>query len=236
MIARWRGWPPEIAITWDATHRLVLATYADTSEPFLADLAEGSEELADLVELAAATNARLAAQSDRLVTGIGSDELLFETAHSKIVNAAFAYPGPFGARFSGPDRGAWYAARAATTAVREVAHHRSVHLAETDWWHETVDYQDYLSDIHAEGFADLRVANDERAADCLRPDSYRPGQALAERLLAKGAAGVVYPAVRHRGGTNVAVFRPAIVANVRAGARYRLTWKGTPRPVVRKLP
>ena len=40
-------------------------------------------------------------------------------------------------------------------------------------------------------------------------------QQLAEDLLTAGSLGVVYPSVRHDGGTCVACFRPALVMNVR---------------------
>ena len=36
-------------------------------------------------------------------------------------------------------------------------------------------------------------------------------------LLNQGSAGVIYPSVRHRGGTCLACFRPALVVNVRRG-------------------
>jgi hypothetical protein len=55
---------------------------------------------------------------------------------------------------------------------------------------------------------------------------------LAERLLAAGATGIIYPSVRRPGGTNLACFRPALVGNVRKGQVYRLTWQGSPVPVV----
>lgn len=64
------------------------------------------------------------------------------------------------------------------------------------------------------------------------PESYIDSQALAERLLETGSLGVVYPSVRHSGGTSVACFRPAIVANVRRDRTWRFTWHGTPEPVV----
>ena len=47
-----------------------------------------------------------------------------------------------------------------------------------------------------------------------------------------GSLGVVYPSVRHAGGTCVACFRPALVANVRCGVTYRFTWRGTAVPEV----
>ena len=44
--------------------------------------------------------------------------------------------------------------------------------------------------------------------------------------------GIIYPSVRHPGGTNLACFRPALVGNVRKAQTYRLTWAGSPQPAV----
>ena len=74
-----------------------------------------------------------------------------------------------------------------------------------------------------------------RHADCLAPDSYVASQTLAERLLDGGSLGVIYPSVRHPGGTNLACFRPALVANVRKAHAYRLTWAGKPEPLVETI-
>ena len=54
-------------------------------------------------------------------------------------------------------------------------------------------------------------------ASCLDPASYVDSQQLARELLNQGSAGVIYPSVRHRGGTCLACFRPALVINVRKG-------------------
>ncbi len=120
------------------------------------------------------------------------------------------------------------------TSLAEVVFHRTLALEETDWWIDEAEYLDYLADIHAAGFADLRD-DDPRSLACLDPDSYVDGQALAERLLAQGGTGVVYPSVRYRAGTNLACFRPAVVGNVRPGAGYRLAWHGSRRPTVELL-
>ena len=61
------------------------------------------------------------------------------------------------------------------------------------------------------------------------PACYARPQRLAERLLTRKSNGVVYPSVRHPGGTCLAVFRPALVYNVRRGARLELRLK-TGRP------
>ena len=227
-------WPHSIAIEWRRTHRLIVASYVDEETPHLQSLSRGVADLANLTELAAATNSRLAAQAGGSASGIGPDELVFEVPYSKIINAAFTYANPNGARFSGRTRGAWYAARSVRTSLAEVIFHRTVLLAETDWWDDIVDFQDLLSDIASEDFADL-LDDDERSAQCLAPDSYVAGQMLAERLVGDGWSGVVYPSVRHAAGKCVACFRPALVSNVRLGERYRLVWSGSPRPRITTL-
>ena len=222
-------WPPITDVRWDDTHRLIPAVHADTDEPLLAAVAGEESDVPALVALAAATNPRLQAQANALPGGIHQDELVFGVPHWRIVNAAFCHPHPLGSRFNGPDRGAWYAGRQVETSLAEVAHHRTIDLAEIGRWELEVEYQDYLADIHAP-LHDLRRPGDRRARACLDPDSYVESQSLAASLLASGSLGVVYPAVRLAGGEAVACFRPAAVANVRAGARFTLAWSGTARP------
>jgi hypothetical protein len=232
--SRSRPWPTPIAVDWRKAHRLIVATYVDEEEPYFAALVETRADIDALTELAGATNLRLGAQLGQLPAGIGPDELLFAVPYSKIVNAAFTYPSPGGSRFSDNTRGAWYAAQSVRTSLAEVTYHRTLLLAETNWWVDTVDYQDFLADIAADQFADL-TDNDRRSVACLDRDSYVAGQELGMRLLADGWSGVVYPSVRQVGGVNIACLRPALVAHVRPAARYRLEYRGTPKPKVTKL-
>src|SRR5690606_29500735 len=147
-----------------------------------------------------------------LLPGIGPDELLAGVPFASIVNAAFCHAHPLGARFNGPDRGAWYAAFELETAQAEVAFHKSVELAEIGWEEESVTYDDYLADFNAD-LHDLR--GDTRFRTYLAPESYVASQALADALLHDGSLGIVYPSVRRAGGTCLACFRPALVTNVR---------------------
>ena len=80
---------------------------------------------------------------------------------------------------------------------------------------------------------DLRHARGFKA--CLAPDSYVASQALADSLLSAGSLGVVYPSVRHAGGTCVACFRPALVSNVRRAYTYRFTWTGGEGPRIDRV-
>lgn len=227
--------PPLARIRKRDTHRLVPSAYRyDDGASVLARLTDDLDELAKLFELDHATNDRLLAENDCAV-GIGVHELVFGVPHYRTINAAFCHPHPLGARFNGPERGAWYAAFELATAEAEVAHHKSVALAEVNRFEDEVSYDDYLADVAAE-LHDLRV--DAPAwRRCLNPNDYRASQALAESLLERGALGVIFPSVRRSGGTCVALFRPALVNHVRRGATIRFSWNGRPEPkIVREKP
>lgn len=213
--------PPLTLVRQLDTHRLVPSRHSPP-ESVLTRIADDDEHLRAIFELDAATNDRLLAEHQRF-PGIGLDELVSGVPFSHVVNASFCHPHPLGARFSGPDRGAWYAAFGLETAQREVAFHKGVELAEAGWTEEeVVTYDDYLADFSAE-LHDLRRAAGLPA--CLDPNSYVASQALAEQLLAARSLGVVYPSTRHESGTCIACFRPALVANVRRDATYRFAWK-----------
>jgi hypothetical protein len=223
--------PPVNLVRRHDTHRLVPSKHSRPAESVLVRIADSDAHLRDLFDLDLATNDRLLAEN-RLLPGIEAHELVFGVPYHAIVNAAFCHAHPLGSRFNGPDRGAWYAAFEVTTARREVAFHKTVELAETDWWQESVTYDDYLADFSA-AFHDLRDA--PRFADCLAPDSYVASQRLAERLLAAESMGVLYPSVRRRGGTCVACFRPPLVMNVRRADTWRFTWEGPGEPKVERV-
>ncbi|MNY83598.1 RES domain protein [compost metagenome] len=58
------------------------------------------------------------------------------------------------------------------------------------------------------------------------------GNALAARARAEGLNGIIYPSVRHPGGTCLVALRPAAVQSVRQGDVYRMIWRGRPEPIV----
>lgn len=220
--------PPTALVRQFDTHRLVPSRHLPGGDSVLTRIADDDAHLQALFELDAATNDRLLAENGSALS-IGPEELVAGVPYASVVNATFCHPHPLGARFSGPDRGAWYAAFALETAQAEVAFHKAVQLAEIDRFDDSVTYDDYLADFSA-SFHDLRGRRGVR--ECLDPDSYVASQALAETLLERGSLGVVYPSVRHAEGTCVACFRPAIVGNVRRARTYRLTWHGGPRPTI----
>ncbi len=201
------------------THRLLPAKYSPNYDSVLTRIADDDEHLQLIFELDNATNARVLAEENRS-PGISQRELVFHVPNCRVINAAFTHSHPLGARFSTPERGAWYAAFEVATAKAEVIFHKSIEFAEIDWKErEEIGYDDYLADFTA-AFHDLRGVEDE----ALSPSSYVRSQRLALELLEPGSLGVIYPSVRREGGTCVACFRPSLVANVRKNIRYRLIW------------
>jgi hypothetical protein len=221
-------YPPRTLVRQIDTHRLVPSRRLARDESVLADVADDRAALEAVLELDAVTNDRLLAAHQRL-PAIGLDELVSSVPHADVINAAFCHAHPLGARFSGPERGAWYAGFELATSQAEVAFHKSVQLAEIDRFEDSVTYDDYVADFSA-AFHDLRRARGFAA--CLDPRSYVQSQTLAERLLTDGSLGVVYPSVRRRRGTCLACFRPALVTNVRRDLTYRFTWRGKPTPEI----
>jgi hypothetical protein len=213
--------PKTTHISQDDTHRLIPNRYFEEGESVLSRLGLPPAQMEGLFRLDDATNERLTGEAN-LLPGITVHELVFGVPHYHIINAAFTHPRPQGSRFNGPDRGAWYAGYSLRTAQTEVAFHYAEGLREVNWQEEeTVSYREYLADFHGD-FHDLR--GDTGHKKCLQPDSYRQSQQLAGNLLHRGSAGIVYPSVRHAGGTCLACFRPALVANVREGSLVTFTF------------
>ena len=215
----------------DDTHRLIPSAYDE--DTVLHRLITDSEDLTALFELEGATNERLLGEAG-LLPGITVRELVFGLSYSHIVNDAFTRAKPFGSRFNGPERGAWYAGFSLETAGIEVAFHKSGELREINWQDkETFLYADFLADFRGE-FQDIR--KDFGFSKRLDPTSYAASQKLAEELLQKGSAGIVYPSVRHSRGTCIACFRPALVNNVRKGGQVSVEFENAlARPVIRPV-
>jgi RES domain-containing protein len=210
------------------THRLIPAKFTENGDSVLNRIADDERHLADLFDLDHATNDRLLAENGQL-PGIARHELVFGVPYYRIVNATFTHAHPLGGRFNAPDRGAWYAGFELETSLAEVAFHKSVEYAEIQRFDDSVVYADYLADFSGV-FHDLRGRSG--AGRYLDPESYVASQGLALELLAAGSAGVVYPSVRRSDGTCLCCFRPVLVGNVRRGARYRLSWSGSPEPTI----
>lgn len=220
---------PVVTAAFARTVRLV--TTARLRAAVLRPLVDDEDELEALAEIEGATSARLMAE-DRGISGLAANELVYDVPHAHFINASFAYARPRQPnRFNGANRGAWYAALEVTTCLQEVGYHVTRMLADTGDFNATVEYAEMFCSL-AGDFLDLRQVPDHPS---LAPDettAYPVGNALAEGARAAGLNGIIYPSVRHPGGTCIVAIRPAAVQSVRQGAVYRMVWAGTPTPQV----
>ena len=220
---------PIVTEAYPRTVRLV--STARLRPPVLTPLVDGEAELTALAEIEGATSARLTAESTG-ISGLAPNELVYDVPHARFINASFAYARPRQPnRFNGTDRGAWYAALDVATCLREIEFHMTSFLADTGQFDATVEYAEMFCAL-AGDFLDLRQVP---AHPALNPDinqGYPQGNALADKARAAGLNGIIYPSIRHPGGTCFAALRPAAVQSVRQGDVYRLTWHGAPTPTV----
>jgi hypothetical protein len=223
-----------LTITRDALPRTTrLVTTARLRPPVLRRLVD-ADDLAALAEIEGATSNRLLAQN-RGTADVQAYELVYGVPHAAFINASFAYAKPREAnRFNGAERGAWYAALDLETCLAEVRHHLTEALAQTGVFEATVDYAELHASFAGE-FVDLR-----RHADhvCLHPDKkvgYPAGNALADAARARGLNGIIYPSVRHAGGTCIAALFPHAVQSVAQGDVYRMIWRGAPEATIEKV-
>lgn len=224
-----------LTITREALPRTIrLVTTARLRESVLLGLVD-ADDLAALAEIEGATSNRLIAQS-RGAGEVQAYELVFGVPRASFINAAFAYAKPREpSRFSGANRGAWYAGFDLETSIAEVSFHLTQFLADAGKFVAVVDYAELFASFAGE-FLDLRAHPDHPALDPAKAVGYPAGNALADAARAKGLNGVIYPSVRHPGGTCIAALFPHAVQSVAQGDVYRMTWSGTPEPAIEKIP
>jgi RES domain-containing protein len=202
--------------------------------PVLEPLAATFGARSHLEQLESVTSGRQRAQQEG-IPGISASALATGYGYSYI-NAAFAYARHDGSRFNPKDWGAWYSAFDVQTSLQEVSFHLARALAAAEAHYDnTTYYVELLADFNAE-FCDLRGV--EPIPDFLQAETsiaYPLGQAFANELRKGGANGIVYPSVRHSGGTCLVAFWPGLIRNFQRGETWILKWMGDPTPVIAKL-
>lgn len=206
-----------------------LASTARLRDPVLSKLV-GERHLADLAEIEGATSARLTAERQG-TENLPAGELVAGLPRANFINAAFAYFRPRELnRFNGPRRGAWYAALDVETCRKEVAFHLARELQRVNDCNAVVDYAELFASFAGE-FIDLRDA--DPPPECLHADpeiGYPAGNKLAELIRRQGRNGIIYPSVRHAGGTCLVALWPTAVQSVAPGRVWRATWAGSAAP------
>ncbi|MFN7054952.1 RES family NAD+ phosphorylase [Hyphomonas sp.] len=220
---------PTADICEQATVRLVPSAYF--KPPVLAPLADNAADLTILALIEGMTSGRLQAEAQGLAA-LSARELAYGVWGETYINAAFTYTRAEGNRFNDASRGAWYAAFEDLTAITEVAFHRTRELTRIGVFEDEAIYHGLLASFIGR-FHDAR--GEARGEGVLGDDpatAYPLGQALARDLRKGGSIGLIYPSVRHPAGTCLAAFHPHTVQNVRLGARWKLSWTGSPHYTV----
>lgn len=206
------------------------------NDPVLLPLAANHGALEDLAALESATNGRFVAQESGLPQ-LDPRELVFGRAGFTLINAAFTHTRPGGNRFNDEDRGASYCGFDADTAIGEVSYHLTRELEAVGRFENVTDYAELIADFFG-SFHDLRDLDAEVEA-VLHKDpaiAYPAGQKVARQLRIDHASnGIIYPSIRHAGGTCLVCFRPDLVQNLRQGGIWRLEWQGAPQPAVTRM-
>ncbi len=143
--------PPESFVRWTGAARLVPSRYPVVG---LLDRVASAEDLHAIFELEGWTNDRVNGELGRL-HDIPREEWVTGRAMASVVMAAFCHPRVGGGRFSSEERGAWYAAKAVTTALAESVYHRTQELREVGGFETRVQMRVYLADFRGR-FHDVR--------------------------------------------------------------------------------
>lgn len=133
-------------------------------------------------------------------------------------------------RFTDGTFGAWYGATTVETAHREVAHHLTAWLRQTEApAPATLPRLELAAEVRvhpAQRLVDLRGRAARRARPLLDPDSYAVSQQFGAACRDASEWGIVWPSVRDAGGTCLGVLRPPVIASVTPVARWTAHWDG----------
>ncbi|MBR0641658.1 RES family NAD+ phosphorylase [Plastoroseomonas hellenica] len=210
------------------SHRLIPSQFPPIG---LFDTVATAADLEAVMDLAGWTNDRLVAER---IQRLPQAEWVYGRANASIVMASFLHVAPGGARFNGPELGAWYAGAALPTAAFEVAHHLRREAVARALPSLRRTYRTYTADL-AGSYLDIRGQQALRA-DVYAPDSYAASQVLGEAVRASGGAGILYDSVRHQGGTNIVAHRPRNILNIAQADHWDVAVEAaTPRVALRKL-
>lgn len=211
---------------WRNAYRIVnsayppVAVFEDTLDP--EDL-----ELAFAIE--AMTNDRLLEEAGQL-NRVPLDDRISGPGSSPIMSA-FTHIGR-ASRFTDGTYGVYYCASNLDAAIAETRYHMAEFLAATREATVEITMRTYINTI-TKALHDVR----EGHAELHDPDpaTYPRGQALASRLRAEGAWGILYHSVRQPGQECAAVFRPPALSIPIQGPHLRYLWDGKAQAITHVL-
>lgn len=209
--------PPLVRVRWPKAYRIIRSIFPPI------DLFEDIADPRDWEALASAeskTNPRVwdhlgrldLVPPDRRVSGVGASSLM-----APFVHVSTDRPG----RFTDRTYGVYSAGSSEEVAIREVAYHHGVAMAdsrEAPGW--TSQFRVLVNRLDVK-LHDVRP--DLRYHD---PDDYTVSQALGRQLREAGSNGIVYMSVRCPGGECVAVFWPDLMEIPRQADHFDYHWDG----------
>jgi hypothetical protein len=206
-------------LTWRCTIRLANVEWLKN---VLSRLSDGEKELSELHEIAAITGP---------VKGV-----VFGAPNRHFVDGCFINAKPRErSRFSGQDRGAWYAALEVATCFAEVAFHLRDFMVKANMPSVESTYTELIASM-AGKYVDLCKNPGHPSLNSDPVKGYAAGGALAAAAIAGGALGIVYPSVRRKGGTCIAALFPSAVQSVEVGKSYRLFLANGKKPRIKQFP
>lgn len=216
------------SLAFHPAHRLIPSRFPPIG---LFDTVATAADLDAVMELAGWTNDRLAAPR---IGRLPRAEWVFGRANASVVMAAFLHASPTGARFNGPDLGAWYASADIRAAAAEVGHHLRREAVARHLPALSRSYRAYSARLDGH-HVDIR-GRQPMVPELYRPDDYAASQAFGESQRKAGETGILYDSVRLRGGINAAVFRPTAILEVTQGDHFEISVMAeTKRIEVKKL-
>ena len=141
------------------------------------------------------------------------------------VMASFTHLNPRGSRFSDGSFGVYYAADLLQTAIAETVFHFEAFARDSADPPRAEDMRVLVGPVDA-ALEDVASLPPGERATILDPTSYAASQPYAARRREAGANGVVYPSVRHQGGTCIGVFRPRAVGLPTQERHLKYRWNG----------
>lgn len=210
---------PTTRLKWSPAWRVIPSRFPSVG---LFERVANPEDFDALYALEAMTNDRIRDEVGE-ISLVPPEERLFGPG-STCIMAAFTHLNPHGSRFSDGRYGVFYCARKRDTAIAETQYHSARFMAATA--EPPMRLQMRLYTVAANGkVADLRQASlaDPRIVD---PDDYAYPQSIGRTLRAEGAAGILYPSVRHAGGQCLAALRTGLLKNCAHAAYLEYQWNG----------
>jgi hypothetical protein len=210
------------------TYRLIPSRFPPIG---LFDTVATAADLAAVMELAGWTNDRLVVER---IARLPSPEWVYGRANASIVMAAFLHAPTTGARFSGPDLGAWYASGDIRTAAVEVGHHLRREAVARRVPRQSRIYRAYSARLDGDHI-DIRGRQPE-IPELYLPDSYAASQSFGEARRKAGDIGILYDSVRLEGGVNAVAFRPSRILDVTQADHFEITVMADARRIeIRRL-